>query len=98
MTGTHAFCWVGMGLITQETEVDILLHNGLEPTLVGNDRKVPFTPDSGPYALPDRLAALGIDPTHAQVDEVLVRAGELTARDNRLLTDEDLAALAREAR
>jgi len=94
VTGSHAFCWGGMDLITQETEIDPLLHNCLEPELVGNARAVPFTPDSGPYTLADRLAALGIEPGPAQVDEILVRARELMAREGRLLTDEDLAELA----
>jgi isopropylmalate/homocitrate/citramalate synthase len=96
VTGTHAFSWGGMDLITQETAVDPLLHNCLEPTLVGNARTVPFTPDSGPYTLADKLAALGVDTTTAQVDEVLRRARAAMAREGRLLTDADLAALARE--
>lgn len=98
VTGSHAFCWGGMDLITQETEIDPLLHNCLEPTLVGNTRTVPFTPDSGPYTLADKLAALGIEIGRAQVDDVLVRARELMAREGRLLTDDDLAALAEEVR
>ena len=96
VTGTHAFCWGGMDLITQETEIDPLLHNCLEPELVGNTRAVPFTPDSGPYTLADKLAALGIEAGRAQVDDVLVRARELMARENRLLSDADLATLAGE--
>ncbi|MFC7264363.1 hypothetical protein [Streptomyces lutosisoli] len=98
VTGTHAFCWGGMDLITQETEVDPLLHNCLEPTLVGNERKVPFTPDSGPYTLTDKLTALSFELTQDQVDEVLGRSRELMADGGRLLTDEDLAVLAREVR
>ncbi|WP_405726028.1 hypothetical protein OG885_03955 [Streptomyces sp. NBC_00028] len=98
VTGTHAFCWGGMDLITQETEVDPLLHNCLEPTLVGNERTVPFTPDSGPYTLADKLAEAGARVTRAQVDEVLARAQELMATEGRLLTDEELVALAREPR
>ncbi|MFJ4621180.1 hypothetical protein [Streptomyces sp. NPDC088812] len=97
VTGTHAFSWGGMDIITQETAVDPLLHNCLEPALVGNARTVPFTPDSGPYTLADKLAALGVDITTAQVDAVLHRARDLMAREGRLLTDADLAALAREA-
>ncbi|MCT9077381.1 hypothetical protein [Streptomyces fulvoviolaceus] len=98
VTGTHAFCWGGMDLITQETEIDPLLHNCLEPTLVGNTHTVPFTPDSGPYTLADKLTALGVELSRAQVDDVLVRARELMAREGRLLTDGDLAALAEEVR
>lgn len=98
VTGTHAFCWGGMDLITQETEVDPLLHNCLEPALVGNERTVPFTPDSGPYTLADKLTEAGARATRATVDDVLARAKELMAEEGRLLTDEELVALAREPR
>ncbi|MHC3475200.1 hypothetical protein ACYF6T_41935 [Streptomyces sp. 7R007] len=96
VTGTSAFSWGGLDLITQETTVDPLLHNCLEPTLVGNARKIPFTPDSGPYTLADKLSALAVDTTVEQVDEILRRARAAMARESRLLTDADLAALARE--
>ncbi|MFJ8110897.1 hypothetical protein [Streptomyces sp. NPDC096132] len=98
VTGSHAFCWGGLDFITQETEVDPLLHNCLEPTLVGNARRVPFTPDSGPYTLADKLAAQGLRLGRAQVDDVLERARKLMAREGRLLTDDELAALAEEVR
>ncbi|MEU6252576.1 hypothetical protein [Streptomyces sp. NPDC047043] len=98
VTGTHAFCWGGLDLITQETEIDPLLHNCLEPALVGNARRVPFTPDSGPYTLVDKLTALGIELDREQVDAVLVRARQVMAHEGRLLTDEDLARLAEEVR
>ncbi|MEV7891452.1 hypothetical protein ACWD3I_44100 [Streptomyces sp. NPDC002817] len=98
VTGTHAFCWGGMDLITQETEVDPLLHNCLEPTLVGNARTVPFTADSGPYTLIDKLTQAGVELTSAQVDDVLTRAREFMATHERLLTDEELVAPAEEER
>lgn len=91
VTGTEAFCWGGMDLITQETAVDPLLHNCVEPTIVGNERRIPFTPDSGPYTLADKLSRLGIELTREQVNEVLARA----RKTGRLLTDDDLAALAK---
>ncbi|MCX4765140.1 hypothetical protein OG562_30035 [Streptomyces sp. NBC_01275] len=97
VTGTHAFCWGGLDFITQEAEIDPLLHNCLEPGLVGNARLAPFTPDSGPYTLADRTTALGLDLTPAAVDELLRRARLFMAAENRLPTDEDLMALAREA-
>ncbi len=59
---------------------------------------MPFTPDSGPCTLTDRLAALGIELDHAQIDEVLARARQLITREGRLLSDADLATLAREVR
>lgn len=71
---------------------------GLEPTLVGNERTVPFTPDSGPYTLADKPAQAGVELTRDQVDQVLLRARELMAKWERLLSDEELAELAREAR
>ncbi|WP_019063488.1 hypothetical protein [Streptomyces prunicolor] len=97
VTGTNAFSWGGMDLITQETAVDPLLHNCLEPALVGNERRTPFTPDSGPYTLADKLAALGVDLEPAQVEAVLRAAREVMAREERLLADGDLAALAQKA-
>ncbi|MEU1511187.1 hypothetical protein ABZ490_03350 [Streptomyces sp. NPDC005811] len=98
VTGSHAFCWGGLDFITQETEIDPLLHNCVEPALVGNARRVPFTLDSGPYTLADKLAARGLALGRAQVDDVLDRARELMAREGRLPTDEELAALAEEVR
>ncbi|MEU6350429.1 hypothetical protein ABZ896_14010 [Streptomyces sp. NPDC047072] len=95
VTGTHAFCWGGLDFITQEAAIDPLLHNCVEPESVGNVRAVPFTPDSGPYTLADRLTDLGIAGFGpAEVDEILVRARELMAGEGRLVTDVDLAALA----
>jgi 2-isopropylmalate synthase len=96
ITGTGAFGWGGMDLITQETTVDPLLHNCLEPALVGNERRVPVTLDSGGYTLADKLERLGIDATREQVDEILATARAVMTRDGRLLTDDDLAAIAGE--
>jgi isopropylmalate/homocitrate/citramalate synthase len=96
MTGKKAFSWGGMDIITQESAVDPLLHNCLEPALVGNQRFVPFTPDSGPYTLADKLTALGVDATTGQVDAILAAARAEMARRGALLSDDDLAALAKD--
>ncbi|MEU6407838.1 hypothetical protein [Microbispora sp. NPDC046933] len=96
VTGTHAFCWGGMDFITQETTVDPLLHNCVEPAVVGNERKVPFTPDSGPYTLADKLRSLGATIGKDRIEAVLRRARDLMAREERLLTDAELATLAAE--
>ncbi|MFJ9708104.1 hypothetical protein [Streptomyces sp. NPDC101234] len=96
ITGPDAFCWGGLDFITQETAVDPLLHNCVEPSLVGNERRIPFTPDSGPYTLADRTAALGIDLPPAALDQLLDQVKQLMTRENRLATDDDLRALARE--
>ncbi|RPE40523.1 hypothetical protein EDD90_3577 [Streptomyces sp. Ag109_O5-1] len=68
----------------------------MEPSLVGNERRIPFTPDSGPYTLADRTAALGIDLPPAALDQLLDQVKQLMIRENRLATDDDLRALARE--
>jgi isopropylmalate/homocitrate/citramalate synthase len=95
VTGTHAFNWGGMDIITQEVTVDPLLHNCLEPTLVGNVRSVPFTPFSGPYTLADKLDALGFDVTHEQVDAILLALRDEMARGGTLLSDDDITRIAR---
>jgi len=96
VTGHAAFNWGGMDIITQETAVDPLLHNCLEPTLVGNERSVPFTPFSGPYTLADKLTTLGVDLTHEQLDSVLAAARQEMERTGSMLSDEALAGLARQ--
>lgn len=94
VTGTKAFNWGGMDIITQEVDVDRLLHNCLEPTLVGNERSVPFTPFSGPYTLADKLATLGLDASHDQVDAILRAARDEMGRSGALLSDEEIADIA----
>jgi isopropylmalate/homocitrate/citramalate synthase len=96
ITGAKAFNWGGMDIITQEVTVDPLLHNCLEPTLVGNERAVPFTLFSGPYTLIDKLAALGIEADHDQVDAILVAARQRMERSSALLSDEEIAQLAKD--
>ena len=95
ISGRMAFNWGGMDIITQEVAVDPLLHNCLEPTLVGNQRSVPFTPFSGPYTLADKIASLGLEVTPAQVDLVLAEARERMSRSGALLADEDIAEIAK---
>jgi isopropylmalate/homocitrate/citramalate synthase len=96
VSGRMAFNWGGMDIITQEVAVDPLLHNCLEPTLVGNERSVPFTPFSGPYTLTDKLESLGITATNAEVDVVLERARLEMGRSGALLSDDAIVALAKE--
>ena len=94
LTGRDAFCWGGMDLITQETVVDPLLHNCLEPAIVGNARRVPLTLDSGGYGMAEILGRLGIEASHAQVDAALAACHDLMRREQRLLTDEDVRSVA----
>jgi 2-isopropylmalate synthase len=97
ITGTHAFAWGGMDLITQEVTVDPLLHNCVEPAIVGNRREIPFTVESGPYTLAGALERLGIAVPRERVEPLLERARRRMVRTGRPLTDEELADLARSA-
>ncbi|MGH3246978.1 MAG: hypothetical protein ACRDOI_12300 [Trebonia sp.] len=94
VTGPAAFNWGGLDIITQETAVDPLLHNCLEPTLVGGQRLIPFTPFSGPYTLADKLTELGLEVTREQLNAVLAAAREEMGRSGELLSDESLTDLA----
>lgn len=97
ITGRTAFNWGGMDIITQEVGIDPLLHNCVEPSLVGNERAVPFTPFSGPYTLADKLIALGIDATHDEVDAILAAARSEMRRSGALLSDDEIADIAKRA-
>lgn len=94
MTGRDAFCWGGMDLITQETTVDPLLHNCVEPAIVGNARRVPLTLDSGGYTMAENLERLGIEADRARVDAILAACHQLMRTEQRPLTDDDLRAVA----
>jgi isopropylmalate/homocitrate/citramalate synthase len=95
VTGRQAFGWGGMDIITQETVVDPLLHNCVEPGLVGNQRQVPLTLDTGGYTMAYILGRLGVEITSTgQVDEVLHRCQAAMRAEERLLTDDDIRAIA----
>ena len=94
LTGKMAFSWGGMDIITQETTVDPLLHNCVEPALVGNQRWIPFTPDSGAYTLAYKLGKLGFDLSHEQVNEILELGQAAMKNTGKLLSDDDLTQLA----
>jgi isopropylmalate/homocitrate/citramalate synthase len=99
VTGRQAFGWGGMDIITQETVVDPLLHNCIEPSLVGNERQVPLTLDSGGYTMAYVLGRLGIEITSTeQVDEVLRRCHAMMRSERRLLTDDDIRGIAASVR
>lgn len=95
VTGEHAFDWGGLDIITQEGTVDPLLHNCLEPTIVGNRRHLPVTAVSGPYTLADKLSELGVDATAEQVLTVLHAVRDAMASGSGRLTDDDILGLAR---
>jgi len=95
VTGKQAFCWGGMDIITQETVVDPLLHNCVEPGLVGNERQVPLTLDSGGYTMAYILGRLGVEMgSPADVEEALRRCQDEMRTRRRLLTDDEIRAIA----
>jgi isopropylmalate/homocitrate/citramalate synthase len=84
-----------MDIITQETVVDPLLHNCVEPGLVGNERQVPLTLDTGGYTMAYILGRLGVEVTGTdQVDEVLRRCHAAMREQGHLLSDDDIRAIA----
>lgn len=95
MTGHNAFCWGGMDLITQEIVVDPLLHNCVEPAIVGNRRRVPLTLDSGGYTMAENLERIGVPVASvADVDRVLAACHRTMTEEQRLLDDDDIRAIA----
>ncbi len=95
VTGKQAFCWGGMDIITQETVVDPLLHNCVEPDLVGNERQVPLTLDSGGYTMAYILGRLGVElDSPAEVEAALERCQDAMRVWGRLLTDDEIRAIA----
>ncbi|WP_028921668.1 hypothetical protein [Pseudonocardia acaciae] len=95
ITGTDTFCWGGGDWIAQETEIDPLLHNSIEPALVGNARLLPLTPQSGAYAMAATLRRLGVDVDPVNVPAVLRRCQEESRARRRLLSDEEIREIAR---
>jgi isopropylmalate/homocitrate/citramalate synthase len=97
VTGRQAFGWGGMDIITQETVVDPLLHNCVEPALVGNERQVPLTLDSGSYTMAYTLGRIGAEVAAPRdVEEVLRRCHAAMRAAGRLLTDGEIRQLAAE--
>ena len=96
VTGRQAFCWGGMDIITQETVVDELLHNCVEPALVGNERQVPLTLDSGPYTMAYTLDRIGAEATVDDVEDVLAQCRRAITARGRLLSDDEVREIASE--
>jgi isopropylmalate/homocitrate/citramalate synthase len=98
VTGRQAFCWGGMDIITQETVVDHLLHNCVEPELVGNERQVPLTLDSGAYTMAHILDRIGAEVAVEDVEEVLRRCRQAIAAQGHLLSDDAVRSIAADVR
>lgn len=97
VTGINVFNWGGAEFVIQELKVDPLVHWCIEPTLVGNERRWDITLDSGPYTMLDKLAALGVKTDHAVVEPILTRVKQEMREKKRVLTEEEVRAIAVDA-
>ncbi|MFI0405818.1 hypothetical protein [Actinomadura sp. 3N508] len=97
ITGPDAFCWGGGDWVVLESEVDPLMHNCVEPTLFGNERRIPVTPQSGPRVIAATLHRLGVKAAPALLPSITEQCHAELARLGRLLTDEEIRAIARTA-
>jgi isopropylmalate/homocitrate/citramalate synthase len=98
ITGREAFCWGGGDWVAVENAVDPLLHNCVEPELVGNQRCVPLTPGSGPYVMAATLRRLGIE-ADAETTSAILSACAVEIRGlRRLLDDQEIREIARVVR
>ncbi len=96
VTGPDVFNWGGTEFVIQELKVDPLIHWCIEPTLVGNERRWDITADSGPYTMLDKLETLGLRVDVALVEPILAAVKQEMQRRRRVLTDDEIRALARE--
>nr|WP_225953326.1 hypothetical protein [Kibdelosporangium phytohabitans] len=95
ITGRDAFCWGGADWVTLESEVDPLLHNCVEPELVGNQRRIPLTAQSGPRTTAATLRHLGISADQDQLAAIVDRCRARLRASGRSLTDDEIRAIAR---
>lgn len=93
VTGRDTYNWGGLDIITQETVVDPLLHNCVDPELVGGRRTIPFTAYSGAYTLADKLDELGYVVGREQVSELLAALRAELARTGAQLDDGQIRAV-----
>jgi isopropylmalate/homocitrate/citramalate synthase len=96
VTGPEVFNWGGTEFVIQELKVDPLIHWCIEPTLVGNVRRWDITVDSGPYTMLDKLRALGLEVDLALVEPILEATKAEMGRRRRVLTDDEIRAVARD--
>lgn len=97
VTGENVHNWGGTEFVIQELKIDSLVHWCIEPKLVGNERRWDITFDSGPYTMLDKLGALGVKVDHALVEPILARVKDEMRRCRRVLSDDEVRAIANEA-
>ena len=94
ITGDKVYNWGGMDFMTQELEIDELLHNSISPAWSGSDIEIPLTEASGPFTLWDKLDMLGLSAMPTQVDAILVRCKAEMTRIQGLLSDTEIVDIA----
>ena len=94
VTGREVFNWGGTEFVIQELHIDPLIHWCIEPHLVGNERRWDITFDSGPYTMLDKLTALGKTVNFIDVEAILQRVKDEMRRLRRVLTDDEVRAVA----
>jgi isopropylmalate/homocitrate/citramalate synthase len=95
VTGPEVYNWGGTEFVIQELKIDPLIHWCIEPALVGNERRWDITFDSGPYTMLDKLRALGLEVDLALVEPILARVKDAMREQRRVLTDDEVRAIAR---
>ena len=98
VTGREVFNWGGTEFVIQELKVDPLIHWCIEPSMVGNERRWDVTFDSGPYTMLDKLEALGLEVDAGLVEPILERVKERMQAQRRVLTDDEVRAIAEQTR
>ena len=66
--------------------------------MVGNERRWDVTFDSGPYTMLDKLEALGLKVDAGLVELILERVKERMQAQRRVLTDDEVRAIAEQTR
>ena len=94
VTGREVYNWGGTEFVIQELKIDPLIHWCIEPSLVGNARRWDITFDSGPYTMLDKLQGLGKQVDLANVEPILRRVKDEMQRLRRVLTDDEVRAVA----
>jgi isopropylmalate/homocitrate/citramalate synthase len=95
LTGENIFDYGNDGdEYAQELKIDPLIHMGVTPEAVGNERQLRIGLTSGPWTLWDKLDELGIEAGRAEIRPVLDACKQDMAALGRGLTDSEIRATA----
>jgi len=95
LTGTAIFDYGNDGdEYAQEIKVDPLIHMGVTPEAVGNERVLRIGRTTGPWTMWDKLDELGIEGRREEIPLVLAACKEDIARLGRGLEDAEIRVVA----